>query len=118
MSGAILAVAIGACAISAPVTCPLETFDPPAPLTCEAAVDAARQQLASVSGVTGLRFEYSRCPPNARCVFPDGATGNVIATLSDGRELGLFVGIDPDGLVQADEPRLLTPEPQPLLPGG
>jgi hypothetical protein len=112
-----LALGIGGCALTAPVTCPVDSFDPPAPLSCDAAVEAARQRLASVADIASLRFEYIACAANARCVAPDGATGNVIATLGDGTELAVFVGIDPDGVVHAAEPELLTPEPQPA-PGG
>ena len=114
---AVLAIVIAApgCAIADPATCP-EALDPPAMLTCDAAVSAARQRLSNVAGVTALRFEYASCPPNARCRYPDGANGNVIATLDDGREVGVFVGVDPAGVLLAEEPRLLTPEPQPAGP--
>jgi hypothetical protein len=108
----VLLVSAG-CALTAPVTCDDTAFDPPAPLTCDAAIAAARQQLSDVAGVTALRFDYDVCPPNARCAFPLGATGNVIASLSDGTELGVFVSIDPEGIVRAEEPRSLDLESQP-----
>jgi len=101
------------CALTAPVTCGAFPLDEPPVLTCDAAVAVARPQLSGVSGVTALRFEYDVCPDNARCAFPFGATGNVIATLSDGTELGVFVGVDSEGTVQAEEPRSLDLESQP-----
>ena len=101
------------CALTAPVSCGNFPLDEPPALTCDAAVAAARQQLSAVTGVTALRFEYDVCPANARCAFPFGATGNVIATLSDGTELAVFVSVDPEGNVRAEEPRSLDLESQP-----
>ena len=79
---------------------------------------AARPRLSGVTGIATLSFEDAICPPNARCRFPDGASGTVIATLDDGREVGVFVGVDPNGAVLAEQPRLLTPEPQPVPADG
>jgi hypothetical protein len=101
------------CALAAPVTCGDFPLDEPPALTCDAAVAVARPQLSGVAAITALRFQYDVCPDNARCVFPFGATGNVIATLSDGTELGVFVSVDPEGNVRAEEPRSLHLESQP-----
>lgn len=52
------------CATLAPATCEAPEFNPPARLTCEAAIAAARGQLATVDGVTALRVDYVgvKCP--------------------------------------------------------
>lgn len=112
-----VAVIVGAagCAFTDPVTCSDEVLDPPPTLSCEAAVAAARQQLSAVGGVTALRFEYEICPPNARCIFVNGAMGVVLATLASGEELSVFVSVDPEGIVRAEEPQPIEPsEPTPL----
>lgn len=109
-------VVMGGCGLNAPVTCEEIERDPPAPLSCDAAVDAARAQLAQVGGITALRFQYDECAPNApRCEFLFGTAGNVIATVGDGREVAVFVGIDDAGAVRADAPRAFTSEPQPTI---
>jgi hypothetical protein len=109
-------VVIGGCGVNVPVTCEEIERDPPAPLSCDAAVDAARVQLAQVGGITALRFQYDECAPNAqRCAFLFGTAGNVIATLGGGREIAVFVGIDDAGAVRADAPRGFTSEPQPTI---
>ncbi len=114
MAVVLAAVVVGACALNAPVTCEEVDRDPPAPLTCAAAVNAARAQLATIPGVTALRFQYDVCAPNApRCEFLFGTAGNVIASLSDGREVAVFVSIDDDGVVNADAPRPFAPQSQP-----
>ena len=106
------------CAFTEPVTCPDEAlFSAPA-LTCEAAVAAARPKLSGTTGITALSFDYAICPPDARCRFPGGASGTVVATLEDGRRVGVFVGVDPNGAVLTEPPRLLTPPPQPMPVGG
>jgi len=114
MAGVVVATAVGGCAATAPVTCAENDFDPPAALTCDAAITAARQQLSAVAGVNGLSFEYQICPANARCAFASGEIGYVIATLAGGEQLSVTVYVDPDGVVQAEEPQpLVTSEPEP-----
>ena len=103
-----------ACAFTAPVTCPEDQFDDPptdapALLTCDVAVAAARPSLAGVAGITALRFEYSNCPPNARCPAPSGHVGAVIATLGGGDELYVMVRIEEDGSVHIEEPQHIDP---------
>jgi hypothetical protein len=111
---ALAAVVIGGCALNAPVTCEEADRDPPAPLTCNAAVNAAWARLAAIPGVTAIRFQYDECAPNApRCEFVFGTAGNVIASLSDGREVAVFVSIDDDGAVSAGAPRPFAPQSQP-----
>lgn len=114
----VLAVGLGACALTLPIRCPEAPPAPQPQLSCEAAGAAARPQLESVVDVTAMRFEYQLCGDNQRCAVPDAAAGNVIATLSDGREVAVFVSIGQDGIVRAEPPRELTPEPQPVAPGG
>ena len=109
----ILALVAAGCAVSAPVTCSDEAFDPPPTLTCEAAVSVARQQLLDVAGVTALRFEYEICPPNARCIFVPGSVGTVIATLAGGEEVSVFVSVDPEGIAHAEEPQPI-PSAEPI----
>lgn len=114
ITGALVLLLGGAgCAVTAPVTCGEFPLDERPALACDAAVAAARQPLAGVASVSALRFEYDVCPANARCAFPFGATGNVIATVSDGTEVGVFVSVDPEGNVRAEEPRSLDLESQP-----
>ena len=109
----IAAVALAGCADAAPVACELIDLDSP-PLTCDAAIDAARPRLVTTIGVTELRFEYDECAPNAaRCPFLFGTAGNVIATLGNGREVAVFVSVDDDGTLRADEPRAFVGEERP-----
>jgi hypothetical protein len=110
------ALVMGGCGLNVSVTCEQIERDPPAPLSCDAALDAARVQLAQVGGVTALRFQYDECAPNARrCEFLFGTAGNVIATLGDGREVAVFVRINDAGEVRADAPRAFMSEPQPTI---
>ena len=106
----------GACALSAPVTCEEVERDPPAPLSCDAAVSAARPQFAAIANVTGLRFQYDECAPNApRCEFLFGTAGSVIASLGNGSEVAVFVSIADDGSVQTEGPMpFVESQPTPL----
>ncbi len=113
----LMATAAG-CAFTEPVTCPDEALFAAPALTCEAAVAAARPRLSGTAGITELSFDYAICPPDARCRFPAGASGMVVATLEDGRRIGVFVGVDPNGAMLAEQARLLTPPPQPMPAGG
>ncbi len=116
---AAIGLAIAACALTSPVTCAADAFDAPPRLTCDTAVNAARPQLATLTGVVDVEFSYQTCRDTERCAFPDDAAGNVVATLDDGRRFGVFVSIDDGGRVVAGQPTLLTPEPQPVpVPGG
>jgi len=106
--------ALSACATLAPVTCGGAEMDPPPRLTCDVALDAAREKLASVAGITALRFEYAICPPNARCMWPNGDVGTVTATLAGGDAVQALVHIDPEGIVQAGTPQpVMTPAAEP-----
>lgn len=110
----VTAFMLAACAARAPVACEVIERDPPPPLSCEAAVTAARGQLAAVVGVSELSFQYDECAPDAdRCAFLFGTAGNVIATSSDGREIAVFVSIDGDGVVRAGGPRPFSGEVRP-----
>ena len=114
MAVALAAVIIGGCALNAPVICEEVGRDPPAPLTCDASVSAARAQLAAIPGITEIRFQYDECAPNApNCAFLFGTAGNVIAQFVDGRELAMFVSIDEDGAIRVQPPRPFVPEAQP-----
>ena len=116
---ALIGLTVAACSLTAPVTCSAGTFDAPPRLTCDDAVNAARPQLATLTDVAAVEFSYQTCRDNERCAFADDAAGNVVATLADGRMFGVFVSIDDGARVVAEQPRLLTPEPQPVpLPGG
>jgi hypothetical protein len=107
------AMALAACAAAAPVACELIDLDSP-PLTCDAAVSAARPRLATTIGVTELRFQDEECAPDAaRCPFLFGTAGNVIATLGDGREVAIFVSVDDEGSLHAEEPRAFVGEERP-----
>lgn len=110
-------ISLSGCAATAPVTCEQVVRDPPPPLSCEAAVDAAQLPLAGLTRVTALDFVYDECAPNAaRCEFLFGTAGNVIATLDDGQKVAAFVSIDEGGAVRVGEPRSYFPElvPTPL----
>jgi len=97
-------VALAACTATAPATCADEDFDRPPALTCDAAIGAARERLASVRGVTELRFGHDHCAPGDRCPFIPGEVGGVTATLADGDQLYVYVRIGPEGVVEADAP--------------
>lgn len=110
----VFGLAIAACTRTPPVTCEDVERDPPAPLTCEAAVDAARARLAPVTDIRGIRFQYDECAPDAQvCAFLFGSAGNVIASLGDGREVAVFVSINDAGQVDAEGPRPFTAESEP-----
>ena len=111
-------VILAACSLTSPVICAADAFDAPARLTCDTAVNAARPQLATLTDVATVEFSYQTCRDTERCAFPDDAAGDVIATLGDGRRFAVFVSIDAGGRVVAEQPRLLTPPPQPAAPGG
>jgi hypothetical protein len=116
---ALIGLTVAACTLTAPVTCSADTLVAPPRLTCDQAVNAARPQLATLTDVAAVEFSYQTCRDNERCAFPDDAAGNVVATLADGRRFAVFVSIDDAGRILAEQPRLLTPEPQPVpLPGG
>jgi hypothetical protein len=107
------------CSGSAPLSCELAETDPPPELDCGEAVRAADEQLRGIIGVTALRFEYEECAPGAgACAFLFGTAGNVIAELADGREIAVFVSVDPTGAVRADAARPYTPTLRPSEPGG
>jgi hypothetical protein len=113
-ASAFAALLVGACALNAPVSCEAVERDPPAPLTCEAAVNAARTRLAPLDDVRGIRFQYDECAPDAQvCAFLFGTAGNVIASLGDGREVAVFVSGNDAGQVVAEAPRPFTPESEP-----
>lgn len=109
-----------ACASNAPVSCEVAETDPPVPLTCDMAVAIGRQELAAFPGVTALRFTYEECAPNQRtCSFLFGTVADVIATLSDGSEVAVFVRLNRAGTIQAERPRPFTrgSAPTPLPEG-
>lgn len=110
----VFVLTIAACTLTAPVTCAPDVFDVPPRLTCDDAVNAARPQLATLTDIAAVEFSHQTCRDNERCAFPDDAAGSVVATLNDGRKYGIFVSIDDGGRVLAEEPTLLTPEPQPV----
>lgn len=98
-------LALAACSSLAPATCSTEGWDPQPALTCDAAIAAARTQLATTAGVSSLRVEFGGiCPPNARCAPPEGTTAAVIATLANGAEVYILVSIGEDGQVRAEAP--------------
>lgn len=104
------------CASLAPATCDPPEFDPPGRLRCDVVVAAAREQMADVAGVSRLEVLWGGCPPNARCVAPDGNMARVIGTIAEGRQVVVFVFIDAGGVIQADPPQLVVPSAAP--PGG
>jgi hypothetical protein len=98
-------VSVAGCVSLAPASCDESIeFEPPARLTCEIAIAAARGQLIGVAGITQLSFDFDHCPPNARCAASIGDSGEVIATLTSGDQLMVLVRIGEDGVVRADEP--------------
>lgn len=117
LAAALVTLVVGACSVDPPVTCEIVERDPPAPLTCDAAVSAARPQLAGIANVTDLRFQYDECAPNApHCEFLFGTAGNVIATLGNGAEIAVFVSLADDGSLRTQGPVRFTgsqPTPPP-----
>jgi len=111
---ALAAILASGCGLNVPVSCEEVERDPPPPIGCDAAVDAARPQFAGLAGLTAVRFQYDECAPDAaNCAFLFGTAGNVIAQFVDGRELAMFVTIDEDEAVRVQAPRPITPESQP-----
>jgi hypothetical protein len=107
-----MAVALAACSAFAPPPapeCDTARFDPPPTLTCEVAVDAALDLLPSHGPIAALQFLYgSLCPPNARCMAPDGSAGTVIITFGDGSQQSVYVALQSG--------RLVTEAPAPYPP--
>lgn len=98
-AGSVVAVALlSGCGLFVPQlypTCDAASFEGEPALSCEAAVAAALDALPSHGPVSEAEFIYgSLCPPNARCMPPDGSAGTVIFTFSDGRQLSVYVRLD------------------------
>jgi len=98
-----LALAVAACSAFVPglePECDIAQFNAPPTLTCEAAVSAALDSLSSHPPVTAVEFVYgSICPPNARCMPPDGSAGTVIVTFGDASQQSVFVFLEGGRLV-------------------
>lgn len=108
-----MALALAACGAFVPPpapTCDTAQFAHPATLTCEVAVDAALDSLSSHPPLTAVEFVYgSICPPNARCMPPDGNAGTVIVTFGDASQQSVYVHLDGGRLV-VDPPVPYPPE--------
>lgn len=75
--------------------CAETRFEPTPGLSCEVAVRAAVDSLASSSPITALSFRYgSLCPPNARCLAKSGNAGTVIVTFADASQVSVFGFLD------------------------
>lgn len=98
-----MAVALAACSAFVPPPppeCDTARFDPPPTLTCEAAVTAALDSLPSHGPIAALQFlSGSLCPPNARCMPPDGSAGTVIITYGHGAQQSVYVRLEGGRLV-------------------
>lgn len=107
----VLTVAVAACSAFVPgpePKCDTSQFNAPPPLTCQVAVDAALEALPDGRPITAVEFVYgSICPPNARCMPPDGSAGTVIVTFGDTTQQSVYVRLEAGQLVV--EP----PEPYP-----
>jgi hypothetical protein len=101
------ALALSGCVFGPTVACP---DDPQPELTCEAAMAAARTQLAGAGAVTDLRFEYGApCPPGGECPWA-GTVGFVTATRVGADPLIVRVWPSAEGGVEAQ-----APEPIPTI---
>jgi hypothetical protein len=109
----LMAVALAACSAFVPAPqpeCDASQFQAPPMLTCEVAVNAALDSLSSHPPVTAVEFVYgSICPPNARCMPPDGNAGTVIVTFGDASQQSVYVHLDGGRLV-VDPPVTYPPE--------
>ena len=103
LAGFAAALVLAACSGFVPPPapdCQTVQLDSPPALTCEAAVEAAIDSLAPHGPITALQFQYgSLCPPNARCMAPDGSAGTVIVTFGDGSQQSVYVGLEGGQLV-------------------
>ncbi len=74
-------------AIVAPeLVCDPVRMDPAPTLECEAALQAAIEQVSQEGSVATASFHYgSPCGPNMRCAFVNGNVGYVVVRLVDGR---------------------------------
>jgi hypothetical protein len=103
---AILAT-LGGCTAAAPATCSTAGMEPQPQLTCEMAVGAARERLATMGGVTGIEVRYGGfCPPGGRCApFGDDLTTArvFVERAAAAHPLMLIVSLRPDGTVEASE---------------
>jgi len=109
---ALVALALAACSAFVPPpepACdPTELGHAPA-LSCATAVEAALDALPSHGPIAGIVFQYgSICPPNARCMPPDGSTGTVIVTFGDGTHQSVYVRLEGGRLI-ADPPEPYPP---------
>lgn len=106
---------VGGCTILTPAACEPAQLEAAPRLTCDAALAAAREKLAAVSGVTGLRMQYGLpCLQNARCAAPSGDEATVYATLAAGGELIVIVTVDAAGVISAQDAQPLPT----FLPAG
>jgi hypothetical protein len=112
IAGALVVALLGGCSAFVPPlypTCKATSFDPEPALDCEAAVTSAADALPGHGPITEAEFMHGGlCPPNARCMPPDGTAGTVIFTFSDGRQLSVYVHLDGSRIV-ADEAEVYPP---------
>ena len=111
LASVIAASTLAACAATVRATCEEPGMNPPAALTCEQAIAAARAEFVGTLGITKLVVDYGDCPPAGRgCQLGAGRSAMVLAVLADGRGLSVSVSIDPDGVIRSEAP-VMMPAP-------
>lgn len=79
------------------MACDPVRIDPPPDLQCEAAVQAALQQIGQPRAVGAASFHYGApCAPNMRCRFGGGSSGYVVVRFVDGQCGYVKVVVGPD----------------------
>jgi hypothetical protein len=90
------------------IDCDPMRWDPPARLTCEAAMNAAAGKVLTLGRgpIVAASFRYGPwCPPNARCVGPIPDRGYVVFRFDDGLEdLMVDVAVT-GGILSAGDPQ-------------
>jgi len=85
------------------VRCDDGRIEPPARLTCEAAITSAMAGSNPPQAVVEINFRYGTlCPPNARCMAPDGSHGVVLVELVDRSCMSSVVHVTDTGTVVAE----------------
>jgi hypothetical protein len=88
------------------MACDPVQIDPPPDLQCEAAVQAALQEIGQAGPVSAASFHYGApCAPNMRCRFAGGNTGYVVVRLVDGRCGYVNIVVGPEAI---SPPRIST----------
>ena len=111
----LVAIGTAACSNPAVARCSTEGMDPQPELTCEMAIGAVRERLATVPAVEHFEIRYGGfCPPDVDCPgLSDRTSARVYVDMESGEQLSMTVTLHADGSVRATTPERV-PGPTPL----